>query len=97
MFGYVFLLIFTFPIAFLVHGIASAKLRLDDNVLFKAVIYGVLCSPCFIELGESLRNKTITLALYALFQGYDHFQIPIISQMGIFIMGLFLYFKVKSN
>ncbi len=97
MFGYVFFLIFTFPIALLIHSVASEKLRLEDNVLFKAVIYGVLCSPCLIELGESLRNKTISLALFALFQGYEFSNIPVIIQMGIFIMGLFVYFKVKDN
>ena len=93
MFGYVFSN-FTFPIALLIHSIVSEKLRLEDNVLIKAVIYGVLCSPCFIELGESLRNKTISLAL---FQGYEFSDMPVISQMGIFIMGLFVYFKVKDN
>lgn len=97
MFGYIIFLIFTFPVALLIHSVASEKLNLKTSQLFKALIYGVLCSPSLIELGEGLRNTTISLALHALFKGYEFSYMPVIIQMCLFTVGLFIYFKLKGN
>jgi hypothetical protein len=95
LFGYVFFLIFTYPVALLIHSVVSERLGITKSKLFEAFIYGVLCSPCFVVIGEGHRNKALALGLYSLFQGYDNSFT--LLQMSIFTIVLFFYLKYKSN
>ena len=95
LFGYVFFLIFTYPVALLIHSVVSEKLGLSESKVFEAIIYGALCSPCFVVIGEGYRNKALTLGLYALFEGHDNS--VILLQMSLFTLGLFIYFRYKGN
>ena len=95
MFGYVFFLIVTYPLALLVYSVVSEKIGLESSRVLKSAVYGFFCSPCVVVIGESYRNKTVVLGLYAIIQGYD-VSLTVLQMVG-FTIGLYLYFCYKGN
>lgn len=95
MFGYFFFLILTFPLAMLVHSVLADYFGIVKNRVFEAIVYGVLCSPCIVAIGDGYRHKTLALGLYALLRGQDPASISM--QMIFCTLGIYLFLRYKDR
>ncbi len=47
----------------LVHSVLADYFGIVKNRVFEAIVYGVLCSPCIVAIGDGYRQKTLALGL----------------------------------
>ena len=62
---YFFGLIVTLPFAISFHYLLAEKYKFAESALFKAIVYGICCAPCVVELGDGVRNKAEKLKCFA--------------------------------
>ena len=86
-------LIVVLPFAFALHTCSAEKFGLESNLFYKALVYGVLCAPCF--MGDK-NSQVMFFALYYLFRGYETSKTILYISFSVFFLYAYLVYKDKS-